>query len=111
MQRVCKLSYYIRENIKDVQLPPNPNELDMTCLIFCPFKNLVSGVNGSSCIFVLKRRLGYIMPCFIASTENTASIPPLAPKVCPVNDLVELMGGKFFSNKRLIAVPSALSLL
>ena len=29
----------------------------------------------------------------MASTENTASIPPLAPNVWPVNDLVELIGG------------------
>ena len=31
-----------------------------------------------------------MIPSFTAKAENTASIPPLAPNVCPVNDLVEL---------------------
>ena len=46
----------------------------------------------------------------MASDENTASIPPLAPNVWPVNDFVELTGGYSGSNTRVMAVPSALSL-
>src|SRR6202012_5170139 len=83
--------HHTAEKINEVQLPPNPNEFDITCLIFCPLKNSVSGAKGNSSICVLNRRLGKITPGFIANTENTASTPPLAPSVCPVNDFVELM--------------------
>jgi len=47
-----------------------------------------------SCILVSKRKLGKIIPCLIARTENTASMPPLAPRLWPVKDLVELMVDK-----------------
>ena len=72
---------YNFENISEEQFPPKPNEFDNTCLINTFFEKVVSGIKGNSAIGVVKRRLGYIIPCFIASTENTASIPPLAPNV------------------------------
>src|SRR6185312_6056858 len=78
------------EKTREEQFPPKPNELDNTCRIGSPAWNSVSGTKGNSAIRRRKRRFGYTIPLVTDSTENTASIPPLAPSVWPVKALVEL---------------------
>ena len=81
--------HYTFENINVEQLPPNPNEFDNTYLISFSIVLVV----GFNCVFSItssKFKFANAFCSFKDSIENTASIPPAAANVCPVNALVEL---------------------
>src|SRR5664279_3093890 len=96
------------ENIRVLQLPPNPKEFDMTCMSSC-FAYARTGTNPVSMIGFLNDKDGYISWFTRFRMEYTASTAPAAPSVCPVYDLVEEKGGTF-SNSRIIARLSVSSL-
>lgn len=99
--------YQALENIKDEQLPPNPNEFDM--ILLSSFWYDSKGFKPSVEMGSLKLMPGYISWWKIFKTENTASMAAAAPKVWPVLALVEVNEGTF-PNKRIMAVPSTRSL-
>src|ERR1700712_4504959 len=100
--------HQVFENISVLQLPPNPNEFDMTFLISC-LANARTGTRPVSTIGFLNNKDGYISWCTRFRMEYTASTAPAAPSVCPVYDLVDENGGTF-SNKRNMARLSVSSL-
>jgi hypothetical protein len=70
-------------------VPPKPNEFESAPRIF--ILRAVSGTKSRSHAGSTSTRLavGGAIWSRIASTVNTASIPPAAPSRCPVIDLVE----------------------
>ena len=91
------------------QFPPNPKELDNTCLMGLRL-SVVCGRRGTSGIGVCQFRLGHTAPSWIAKRLNIASTAEATAKVCPVKGFVELKSGTSSPKIRMRARPSERSL-
>src|SRR5690606_7824448 len=95
--------------MRDEQLPPKPNELESTWLMFFSRSSVV-GTRSNSSILVLTYSVGNTIPARKAKMLYTAPIAAAAANVWPVKDLVELTSGTL-SNILSHALPSERSLL
>src|SRR4051794_36905407 len=78
-----------RRNTSEALVPPKPNELDSTTSILrwravCGTRSIGVSTEGSSRLMV-----GGAIWSRIPSIEKIASTAPVAPKRCPMHDLVE----------------------